>query len=180
MNGTGEGRETRGIWQRLLRAPSVIVRNRFALFILVALVVLGSPGLFAAVTAPEPIETMNQEEAIQYQIDSLTNDTPPANASAEDKAKHYTQLAYYNVEAGDIEGAAKALADKEKAVPEKMDYVDYYRLGLYYKELKKNDDALQALTKCEQALPAADDPKTGYSRAEMIENITKLRQEITS
>lgn len=146
--------------------------------VLVAIAVAGGVWYYRTQVPLPEIKTMSYGEATKYQIDTLSNTPLSPTASADEKAKHYELLSYYKLQANDIQGAADALAAKDREVPQKMDYSEYLHLARLYQNLKRNDDALQALSKCEKILPAEDNGATGYVRDDIVAQITKMRQEL--
>lgn len=176
--GTGEGKGSNR-WASSSLVLFVKSQRRILLAFTALLIVLFAGVWYYRNYVPLPeIDTMSEDEAIGYQIDRLSGTPPPPTATAEEKAKYYSLLAYYSLESNNLERAAQAYLAKEKAVPEKVDYIDYFKLAAIYKELKKNAEALAALDKSEKALPLQDNEASGYSRTEMLEQIAAMRQEL--
>jgi tetratricopeptide (TPR) repeat protein len=162
-----------------LRVLRNISRQRKLTLLVAAGVVLVCAGILAYKTVgpgKRPPHGQTSQQGFANYLEELENNPPAASATKSDKAMYYKKLSVTKADVGDYKGAIAAFNSGVQTEAGTFDYVDYINLAGYYQELGDKQGANSALDKASRSLPSADNPDTGYVRADQQQIIDSRRE----
>lgn len=126
---------------------------------------------------PKTTQLVGEAQVLRDRADAIEAKTPAESAPLNDKLAYYDQLVQAKRISDDHQGAVTAFEKRLKLTDKDLDYLDYLHIALSYQTIDRKPEALSALNQAEKLLPP-DSPDEGFFRAEVLEDITRIRSEL--
>lgn len=118
-----------------------------------------------------------ESQVLRERASDIEAKAPEESAPLDEKLAYYDQLVQAKRISEDHKGAVAAFESRLKLADKGLDYLDYLHIASSYKIIAQKAEALASLNQAEKLLPP-DNSDEGFFRAEVLEDITVMRNEL--